>query len=148
MHEVKTTIVEEIDYPDHAKRTTSEEFHKNRKMFLDREDGCWICGSHDNLEIHHLIEWSLFPAIDTAKMQQVLKMLDHYGFSVADNSPIKSPDDKRNLLVLCENHHRGRNNGIHALTYPVWLAQKCTKDGIDITPQVNVIQESDKKETK
>lgn len=145
-HEVKRTIVEEVEYPDHADRTTSEEFAKNRREMVENDDTpCWICGSRKNREVHHFFEWSLFPAIDPTKMKIVLKMLDPYGYSKADDSDITSPDDKRNLLVLCEDHHRGRNNGVHALTFPIWLAQKCVKDGIDITPEVQVIQEADKK---
>jgi hypothetical protein len=51
-----------------------------------------------------------------------------------------SPDDVRNMLVLCQEHHTGVDHensgtGIHQITFPVWLIQKLAKTGIDAVPQ-------------
>lgn len=148
-HEDKVTLHEDIIYPAHEKRTESELFRENKKKLVEHLDTpCWICGSKENREVHHLIEWSLFPAIDPEKMLLVLKFFDFYGYSKNDDSIPQSPDDIRNLVVLCETHHRGVDNGVHAITFPIWIALKCKKEGIEITKQIKVIQEADKKLAK
>lgn len=50
--------------------------------------------------------------------------------------PVESPDDIRNLLVLCETHHRGVDTGVHKLTFPIWLPQRAAQQGQEITEPV------------
>ncbi len=149
-HEVTRTLHEDIIYPAHEKRTESELFAKNKRILVHEKDTpCWICGSKENREVHHLIEWSLFPAIDPQKMLEILRFFDFYGYTKADPNTIpETPDDIRNLLVLCETHHRGVDNGVHDLTLPIWLALKVKKDDINITEQVEVVKKADKKLSK
>ena len=146
-HEVNKTIHEEVIYPGHEKRTQSELFAKNKHhLVAELDTPCWICGGKVNREVHHLIEWSLFPAIDPKKMLEAFKFFDFYGYTKKDpNTLPDSPDDIRNLVVLCEKHHRGVDNGVHDLSFPIWIALKCLKEGIDITNQVQVVKDADDK---
>ncbi len=147
-HEVSRTLKENIIYPAHEERTESAIFRENKKLLVDELDiPCLICGSKEKREVHHIFEWSLFPALDTEKMKSILKIIDFYGYSKQDDTPIESPDDKRNLIVLCETHHREENNGIHAISFPIWISQMAVKDGIDITPETKIIKTKDKKLT-
>lgn len=146
-HEVTKTLHEDVIYPAHEKRTESSLFRENKEYLVAKLDTpCFICGSKENREVHHIFEWSTFPALDPKKMQNVLKIFDFYGYSKDDpHSPITSPDDKRNLVVLCELHHRGEDNGVHAITFPIWIALSALKPGVSLTKQIKVIQEADKK---
>ena len=35
---------------------------------------------------------------------------------------LDSPDDIRNLVVICRKHHRLKTTGMHTITFPIWLA--------------------------
>ena len=119
--------------PDHAKRTESEEFRRSKERL--RADGhyrCFICGSTENLQVHHLgVEWMFAPMADFTKMKEFLEAFDPYGYGrLLRNTPIESVDDIRNCLVLCQAHHTGVDHqdensgtGIHDLTFPSWIAQ-------------------------
>jgi len=134
-HEQRETITECIEYPEHVQRTESGEFRANkRRLVRQMKIPCWVCGTHDNLEVHHLHEWSLWNDLDPEKVLDALHVYDYYGFTKADpETPIKSPDDIRNLVVLCADHHRAVEMGIHRLTGEIWLAQRAAKPGITIT---------------
>jgi len=160
-HVQKHTITEYINYPDHDDRKESALFRKNRVLLLrTMKCGCWICDSKEKLEVHHLHEWALWDALDHNKVLDTLKAIDIYGFTKQDSiTPIESPDDKRNLVVLCGSceingqtvaggHHRGVSAGAHALTMPIWLAQRAVKPGLSITQAISAINESDKKISK
>ena len=134
-HLENKTLTEHIEYPGHEPRTTSSMFRTNRHILIERLGlGCWVCGSKQNLEAHHWFEWSLWPKLDPAKVLLVLRMIDFYGFAhhKADQ-PVESPDDIRNLVVLCEAHHRQPEMGIHCLEFPIWLPQRAVKEGLTIT---------------
>ncbi len=159
-HETKRTLVEEVIVPDHPPRKASHEFLTNRVLLITRMGlGCWICGSFGSkaapLEVHHLHEWSLWDALDPAKVLQTLHCFDPYGFTMkAGLAPIESPDDVRNLLVLCSScelegqaiaggHHRGVDAGIHALTWPIWLAQRAARAGVSLTEALTSAKAAD-----
>lgn len=146
-HEEERTIHEFIEYPDHAKRTESSEFRSNKRRLVKQLDvPCWICGSKELREVHHLHEWSLFDALDPEKILDTLHAIDPYGYThAAGDKPIESPDDIRNLVVLCEGCHRGVNQGVHDLTMPIWLAQRAVKDGMDITKAIDHVKGEDSK---
>lgn len=135
-HLHKETFTEVLEIPDHEKRTTSNLFKKNREHLVDElGKGCWVCGSKEDLEVHHyLVEWSLFNDCDCAKLTELSKVFDAYGFGKLMETEIDNPDDIRNLMVLCKHHHREPNNGVHEVTFPTWIAQKIAKDGVDLTP--------------
>ena len=145
MHEEDRTIHEFIEYPNHAKRTESAEFGANKRRLVKQLDvGCWICGSKENREVHHIHEWSLWDALDQVKVLNSLHAFDPYGYThTAGDKPIESPDDIRNLVVLCEIHHRGVNTGVHDLTMPIWFPQRAVKDGVSITKAVTHVKIKD-----
>ncbi len=145
MHEEDRTIHEYIEYPDHAKRTESEMFRANKRRLVQQLDiGCWICGGKDKREVHHIHEWSLWDALDQTKVLNSLHAFDPYGYThTAGDKPIESPDDIRNLVVLCELHHRGIDAGVHDLTMPIWFPQRSVKDGVSITKAVQHVKGKD-----
>jgi len=136
VHEKIDTIKEVVEIPDHDERHASSEFIRNRKKLIhEMGERCFICGSDEKLEAHHLLEWCFANDFDFNKVKDILLKFDMYGLSEKmKDVEISSVDDIRNLLILCKHHHIEKNNGVHALTFPVWLAQAATKDGIDITP--------------
>jgi hypothetical protein len=157
-HEVKHTITEFVETPDHDKRTESSEFRKNKRIMTRQLDlPCWICGSRDHIEIHHIHEWSLWGALDPEKVLDTLHVFDPYGFTHnAGDKPIESPDDIRNLLALCGHceidgipvpggHHRGKDAGVHEETFPTWIAQRSVKPGVSITKAVSEVKAANKK---
>lgn len=150
-HEQRQTLHQDVVYPDHVERTTSKEFRHNRHTLVDQLDlPCWICGSREKREVHHLHEWALWNSLDPSKVLNTLRCFDPYGFTKNNPSePVESPDDIRNLLVLCGEHsqdgktipgghHRGVDIGIHTITFPIWLSIRAKKDGIDIVDPVDV----------
>ncbi|MFL9896131.1 hypothetical protein [Paraburkholderia sp. RL17-381-BIF-C] len=34
-----------------------------------------------------------------------------------------------NGMLLCKAHHIGKDEGLHTLPFPIWIAQKCGKEG-------------------
>lgn len=134
-HEQDETLHQIVLYPEHAQRTESEEFRRNKhELVHGRDEPCWISGSREKREVHHFFEWSLWNSLDPVKVLEVLKMLNPYGYPEADyEKPIESPDDIRNLVVLSEEYHRGPYKGVHMITFPIWIAQKAVKDGVQIT---------------
>ena len=157
-HEQKHTITEFIEYPDHDKRTESSEFRKNKRILVRQLDlPCWVCGCRDAREVHHLHEWALWGALDHEKVLDTLHVFDPYGFThkIGEQS-IETPDDIRNLLVLCGSHtidgvaipgghHCGVDIGVHDLTFPIWIAQRAVKDGVSITKAVEHVKTLDHK---
>jgi hypothetical protein len=157
-HEHKHSITEYVNYPDHVKRVESAEFRKNKRILVRQLDlPCWICGCRDAREVHHLHEWALWEALDHEKVLDTLHVFDPYGFThKIGEVAIESPDDIRNLLVLCGSHtidgvtvpgghHRGINMGVHDLTFPIWVAQRSVKPGLSITKAVERVKENDRK---
>ena len=144
-HDEKHTFTEFIDYPAHETRTESAEFRANKRRLVKQLDiGCWICGSKESREVHHIHEWSLWNALDPEKVLNSLHAFDPYGYTHAGGEkPIESPDDLRNLVVICEVHHRGIGTGVHALTMPIWLPQRAVKKGFSITLAIAHVQSKD-----
>ena len=144
-HAQQRTLHEVVITPEHAQRTESATFKLSKKRL--REDGhyqCWVCGSTENLQVHHFgIEWSLSNIADWGKVKAFCEEWDPYGYGrLLRNQPMNSPDDIRNMLVLCQEHHTGVDHadggsgtGIHDLTFPVWVVQKLAKSGDDPVPQ-------------
>ena len=157
-HGEKHTITELIKYPDHELRTESAQFRKNKRLMVRQLDlPCWVCQSRDHREVHHIHEWSLWAALDPERVLDTLHVFDPYGYThEIGDKPIESPDDIRNLLVLCGHceidgvsvpggHHRGSDAGVHALTFPIWVAQRAVKPGLSITQGIQHAKEADKK---
>ncbi len=159
-HLDKRTLTEEVLVADHPPRKASAEFERNRVLLLVQNGKrCWICDQPGQpgapLEVHHLHEWSLWPSLDPAKVLQTLHCFDPYGYTEKlGDAPIDSPDDIRNLLVLCASceiegkaiaggHHRGVDAGVHAVTWPIWLAQRAVRAGVSVTEALTSAKAAD-----
>lgn len=131
-HEQRETLTIDIEYPDHAQRTESPEFAANKRTLVTKLDTpCFCCGGKENREVHHfIIEWAEWDFADPAKVLTAAHRFDIYGYAgQLGDKPILSPDDIRNLVVICAKCHRGRGTGIHLVPFPNWIAQVVAKDG-------------------
>jgi hypothetical protein len=147
-HEEKETLAVDVLLPGHEPRTTTSIFRRTKKMLEDREGGrCVVCGRTADeagpLEAHHHpIERSLANMIDWSRVRADCEKgiwgphaqaFDWSTFSIDD--PYSFVDDMTvNGKLLCAEHHRGRDSGIHSLPYPLWLAQVYGKEGYQFTP--------------
>lgn len=140
---VETHTFTEVEiYPEHEQRSTSAEFTKNRKLLV-KDHGCWICGSRDNLEVHHyLVEWSLWDAVKAEQLITMAQTFDVYGYGKQlKDTVFKSPDDIRNLMVLCKDHHRTPGLGVHTMTFPIWIVQRYDKPGQEVAVALSRYQQ-------
>ena len=143
-HEVIAHLVEEYNVLAHPQRKgESPEFlHNVQKLKQDGHYQCWISGGVDNLQVHHISEWSMAGEVDFDKLKATLMILDFYGYSNAmKDVPLTSVDDIRNLLVLEETYHIASVTGIHSTTFPAWLSQRNAKDGVEIVPRDHAVSE-------
>ena len=53
------------------------------------------------------------------------------------DKPVASPDDLRNLLVLCVACHRGAGLGILQVQVPFWFADLVKRDGAIVLKSVH-----------
>ncbi|MCY0901600.1 MAG: hypothetical protein OWU32_05355 [Firmicutes bacterium] len=144
-HVQRRTLKEVVIVPDHARRTESSAFRASKeRLRADGHERCWVCGATDSLQVHHFgMEWSLAHVADWGQVKAFVEEWDPYGYGrLLRNQPMESPDDVRNLLVLCERHHigvdhedGGSGTGIHELTFPIWVVQRLGMAGADVVPQ-------------
>ena len=140
-HFKKGTFEEQYWLPAHNDRRESTLFKKNKKFIRDECGApCWVCGSFEDREVHHIFEWAFWNALDPQKVTNILNAIEFYDDdyiskvqdsdrlhdrlnSLIDEKPIiDSPDDIRNLVVFCKEHHRLKYTGIHTITFPIWLS--------------------------
>lgn len=145
-HEEKETLSVEVNIPAHADRVTTAIFSRTRKELIARDGVCYICGSLNSkespLEAHHypiersiaeLIDWGLVKSDAIAELlgnsdaqREAAKafdwdaMQDHYDF--VDNMNV-------NGMLLCKTHHIRKDEGIHAMPHPLWIAQRYALEG-------------------
>lgn len=134
-HEEKETLAVEVNLPGHDPRTTTPLFRHTRQALLDQQGGrCYIC--HRNaeesghpIEAHHFpIERSLANMIDWQIVAADFPHFDWANFDPAD--PYTFVDNMLvNGLLLCKDHHIGKDEGIHAMPHPLWVAQRYAKEG-------------------
>ena len=119
----KTTLIEEYWVPQHAERRESPLFLANKRFLRDEcRLPCWVCGArptrHNPLEVHHVFEWALWSAVDPRRVTAIVEILEFYedGYLAqagkhrraleealdAARGVMRSPDDVRNLVVLCQ----------------------------------------------
>lgn len=150
-HEEKLTLSVDINIPGHDPRTATILFENSKKLLLDRDGArCFICNataeeSGEPLESHHYpIERSLANMIDwdyvksealSGRMGVHAQQFNWDGFMGAiPFDPITFVDDQTvNGLILCKKHHTGKDEGIHDLPHPLWIAQKYGKEGYDFS---------------
>jgi hypothetical protein len=144
-HAEHRTLLDFAIDPDHADRVESAEFRQSiARLKQDGHYRCWVCGSEDNIEVHHRAgEYMFANVLDFAKVQAFCEEWDVYGYGrLLKARPLTSLDDVRNCMCLCASHHRlvnhengGSGTGIHACSFPTWLAQKLALDGANPVPQ-------------
>ena len=140
-HFEKGTFEEQYWIPAHDERRQSSLFRKNKKFIRDKCGApCWVCKGREDLEVHHIFEWAFWNALDKRKMTNTLNAIEFYDSDYVGEADdpdklrreidrleqqepiIDSPDDIRNLVVICMKHHRLRHTGIHTITFPTWLS--------------------------
>jgi len=165
-HFKKGTFEQRYWLPAHDRRRDSALFRRNKKFIRDEcGSPCWVCGSKTGLEVHHVFEWAFWNAMHPKKVTNILNAIEFYDAdylsrakssdilkkrleSVASRKPvIDTPDDIRNLVVLCRKHHRLKHTGIHTITFPIWLAMSAIplRGGILTREQILMAAERVKK---
>ena len=131
-HEFKQTLTVDIYYPDHPPRTESSTYRASHRYLIKTLDlPCEVCGSKENRETHHMFcEWADAEAVDWNKMKRLHPDFNWEQFK----DPEDFVDSTYNLVVLCMDHHRGKDKGIHMLPYPIWQAQKFLRDDFVFEP--------------
>lgn len=153
------TFEEEYWLPAHNERRESALFKSNKKFVRDTCGApCWVCGATKKLEVHHVFEWAFWNAMDPRKVSNILKAVEFYDEDYVATAKypdkiharldelerqkpiIDTPDDLRNLVVLCLEHHRTKFMGIHTISFPTWLAVSAvpTDGGIMSKEQVMI----------
>lgn len=139
IHEEKETLSVDVLLPGHEARVTTPLFRHSRQALEQREGGrCFVCGCTADkvgpLEAHHHpIERSFAEMIDwgpSSRMRRDFPLFDWAAFDAAGSDPYLFVDDMRvNGLLLCKAHHIGKDEGIHALPFPIWMAQRYGREG-------------------
>ncbi|MCM2493709.1 hypothetical protein ACVCIH_13080 [Burkholderia glumae] len=141
-HAERETLAVLVNIPEHAERTTTALFARTRKVLIEREGGrCFICNATAQeaghpLEAHHhpiersfaeLIDWDRFKAAALAgEFGERVRAFDWAAFTHWE----QFVDDMTvNGLLLCKAHHIGKDEGIHALPFPIWIAQRYAREG-------------------
>ncbi len=150
----KTTLVEEYWVPSHGERRDSPEFLAHKRFLRDHcRLPCWVCGARQTrqnpLEVHHVFEWALWNAVDPKRVTAILEILEFYqdGYLAQAGKHraaleralarargvMRTPDDLRNLIVLCQYHHRLTGTGVHTISFPIWIALSAMRKGGRLT---------------
>lgn len=136
-HEEKETLVVDVNLPGHEARITTALFTRTRKQLIEREGGrCFICqrtaAEAGPLEAHHHpIERSFAEMIDWSEGSLIRHDFPHFDWANFDlANPYTFVDDMTvNGLLICKDHHIGKDEGIHAMPFPIWLAQRYGREG-------------------
>lgn len=146
-HVEHLTLHVSIVDPDHGARNEAPQSAFEAAKRRLKDDGhfqCYVSGCQaTNLQVHHfLCEWSEANDADMVKVKALSERFDPYGYGkLLAHRPIESPDDIRNMLVLCQSHHTGVNHatntgiGIHYQPAPAFFAQLVALDGANPVPQ-------------
>lgn len=138
VHEERETLAVDVNIPGHDPRKATPLFERTRKVLIEREGGrCWVCGrtaeesGHPLEAHHHPIERSFAEMIDWAPNSLIRHDFPNFDWAHFDPAdPYAFVDDMTvNGRLLCKDHHIGRDEGIHALPYPIWLAQRYGRAG-------------------
>ncbi|MFC4526401.1 hypothetical protein ISN76_12985 [Dyella halodurans] len=138
-HVESRTLKDFVVDPDHDQRTESPEFrHTKKRLHDDGHMQCWVCGSLDKLQVHHLFcEYMFANVVDYDNLKAMAEEWDVYGYGrLLKKQPVLTPDDIRNMMVLCQTHHTGVSRGIHDITFPTWISQKMALKGACPVPML------------
>ena len=108
-------------------RTESLLYRANKaRLYAEGHGVCFICGKKEDLQVHHMMcPYAKQREVDYQKLKQTCESFDVYGYSAAMlDVPMTSVDDIRNLIVLCQSHHKRADHGIHNIPFADWLMQK------------------------
>lgn len=111
-------------------RVESLLYKANRaRLFADGFGFCFICGSKEQLQAHHVLcPYAKQNEIDYDVLTDLVSRIDFYGYGRSMfGQPVTSVDDIRNLVILCEAHHKRADHGIHNVPFADWLMQKARK---------------------
>jgi hypothetical protein len=165
-HFKKGTFDEQYWIPQHNKRRESALFRKNKKFVRDECGApCWVCGKKKDCEVHHVFEWAFWNAMDPKKVTNILQAIEFYDNDYVGKAKkagklrkelervsklkpyLDTPDDIRNLVVICRKHHRLKFTGVHTITFPIWLAMSAvpSRGGILTKKQILLAAERVKK---
>ncbi len=143
-HAERETLEVEVNIPGHDARVTTPLFTRTRKELIAREGGrCFIClctaeeTGHPLEAHHHPVERSLANMIDWDHFRKECESgrwgphAQAFDWSKFDPlNPYSFVDDMTvNGLLLCKAHHTGKDEGIHDMPYPLWIAQKLGLEG-------------------
>lgn len=144
-HVQTRTLHDDVIDPMHADRAESGAFRAARERIqADGHWQCWICGTTEQLELHHfLAEYEFKDIVDLDEMKVIAEALDVYGYGhLLRNRPITDPEDVRCYMTLCRPHHigvdhadGGSGTGIHELTFSTFIIQRLAKKGLNPVPQ-------------
>jgi hypothetical protein len=147
-HYQKHVITEFQHFPDHDKRMETLEF-RNAKYELENVEhlGCFICGTMEHRESHHLLERAYANGLSLQKVAYFL--YHHFDFHGHCHRDFQSEDELYaylsklpadealdtlyNQLILCKDHHRGESTGIHGESAPSFFAWLARKEGYEPT---------------
>jgi hypothetical protein len=150
-HEEKETLSVDVDLPGHDPRVTTAMFRKTKRMLMKvanamgfdfkRPAGrCWICDKTESdlgqpLEAHHFgIERAY---IDAAIRWNVVAQ-DFPIFDWKNFNPANPADFIDNMVaqgvLLCKEHHTGKDTGVHTLPFSLWIMQRYLADGTRFNP--------------
>jgi hypothetical protein len=121
-HEFKESLEVDLFYPDHPPRKESNLFSKTKRHLVhDLDTPCWVCGSKESREVHHFhVEWAFADGVDWDKMKVLHPDFNWSTFKSAEDFV----DSEYNMMVLCAEHHRHKDRGIHNLPYPLWIMER------------------------
>jgi hypothetical protein len=142
-HDQAETLKVEVIIPGHEPRTTTELFRRSRAQLLAECPWCAICGAtaeesgHPLEAHHHPIERSLANMVDWGRFADDAKRGLWGDKAAAFDWSAFHPDQWEtfvddmtvNGLMLCKAHHTGGDEGIHALPFPLWIAQRYGREG-------------------
>lgn len=150
-HEQKDTLQVDVDIPAHDKRVTTAIFRKTKRMLMKVADSmgfdfkraagvCWICGKTEAelgqpLEAHH---FGIERAYIDAPMRWDVVARDFPIFNWKTFDPAKPEEFVDNMVaqgvLLCKEHHTGKDTGIHDLPFSLWIMQRYLADGTRFNP--------------
>jgi hypothetical protein len=139
-HKIKMSTSYTINYPEHKKRQNTSLYNKTHKDLCNKLS-CFICNKTSNdtsLETHHFyckkagtngIDWIKFGqfAQTCYNIQTGILIGDKFNWNEVAKNPDIFVDSQHNMIVLCLEHHRSGNKGIHHVPFPDWILQKNAK---------------------
>lgn len=145
-HQEKETLQVEVNVPEHEDRVTTALFIRTRKALIERDKCCYVSGMTEeeckaqggSLEAHHhpierclahLVDWPGF--ITEAKAGKWGLGPQAFDWDAFDpKNPYTFVDDMlHNGMLLAKRFHTGKDEGIHCMPYPLWIAQKYAVEG-------------------